>query len=474
MNRIFIYIMFSGMTLMAGCMLGSDYERPELNLPDEFRQQTSEHPVGVSEGSLAFQNFRDLLTDPDLIELIEIGLENNLDLAVARSRLIEARAQLAVSRSPLFPELKVESGTAREKESAITQSSNSTENTSYLDGLLSWEIDLWGKHHRGVESSEANMKATAFNRQAITVSLIAEIASTYTKLQDTDNRLEISERTVATRQESVRIARLRKKGGVISKLEVQQAEVELASAKTIIPLLINNQMVQENQLNILLGMPPGSISRTKYIRTMPPEVPIGLPATLLQQRPDIMQAEQNIISANAGIGIAEAAFYPSFVLTGAYGRESYQMSNVLKTSGETWTMAIDAAMPVFNAGRNKANLVITKEIYEQACSNYRHVVLRALKEVSDALSLYSLSKDVLETHSQLVDASTEYVRLANLQYFNGILSYLDLLDAQRQLFDAELSLSEARRDRFLSIVFLYKSLGAGWDASESPHQLTGR
>jgi NodT family efflux transporter outer membrane factor (OMF) lipoprotein len=199
---------------------------------------------------------------------------------------------------------------------------------------------------------------------------------------------------------------------------------------------------------------------------LPPEVPVGLPASLLQRRPDVRQAEQTLIAANAAIGIAKADFFPELTLTGAYGRESNELSDLLKSSGETWIIGLDAIMPLFNAGKNRARLAIAREQYEQASLNYRKIVLQSLQEVSDALESYSRSKEELEAHLDLVKSSQEYLRLATLRYYNGVLSYLDLLDAQRQLFNAELSLSESKRDRLVALVQLYKALGGGWKASE--------
>ena len=465
MVNIFRIILIVVIATLAGCMLGPDYERPDQELKDQYRQTESARRQDPNEVSFALQNWHDNYQDPQLQWLIETGLENNLDLAIASSRIIESRALLAVSRSALFPQLDVKAGTEREKDSGITNLDTGPENTSTLEGLVSWEIDLWGQQRRSVEAAEADWQAIELDRQALTISLIGEIAAAYFRLLDIDNRLAISQDTVDTREESVRIAKLRKEGGVISKLEVTQAEVELATAKVTIPILLNGRTITENQLSILLGMPPGDIERYLTInqQVLPSEVPAGLPGSLLQQRPDIQAAEQAIVAANAGIGVAEAEFYPKLVLTGAYGRESYQLSNLLNSSGEAWKIGLDAAMPIFNAGRNKARLEIAQQKYEQACLSYRKVVLRSLQEVSTSLETYWRAEEALESRLQLVKASEEYVRLARLQYYNGILSYLDLLDAQRQLFNAELSLSESKRDRLLSLVQLYKVLGGGWE-----------
>ena len=261
-TKIFRIIPIVVITTLAGCMLGPDYQRPDQELSDHYRKTESDRQQDPNEISFALQNWHDIYQDPQLQRLIETGLENNLDLAVAGSRIIESRALLAVSQSVLFPQLDMKAGTEREKESGITNSDiTGPENTSILGGLVSWEIDLWGQKRRSVEAAGADWRALELDRQALTISLIGEIAAAYFKLLDIDNRLTISERTVSTRKESVRIAKLRKEGGVISKLEVQQAEVELATAKVTIPILLNDRTTTENQLSILLGMPPGDIER---------------------------------------------------------------------------------------------------------------------------------------------------------------------------------------------------------------------
>jgi len=449
---------------LAGCVLGPDYQQPEIDMPEDYRQSNGPQDQAAESESLAALSWRQIYQDNHLQQLIETGLANNLDLAVARSRVRQARSQLAVSRSSLFPELGLEAVGERERSSGITSSNTGPDNTFSLAGLLSWEIDLWGANRRSVEAAEALWYASEESRQALAVSLIGEIANAYFELLDIDNRLEISDRTVTLREEAVRIAKLRKKGGVISELEVQQAEVELFSAKITLPSLRRSRFLKENQLSILLGRAPGDIERGLDLgaQPLPPAVPVGLPSTLLQRRPDIRQAEQTLIAANAEIGIAKAEFFPRLILTGDYGRESDELSDLLKSAGKTWIIGLDAAMPLFTAGRNRARLAITKEQYEQTILNYRKVVLRSLQEVSDALESYYRTKEGLEARIQLVASSREYVRLARLRYYNGVLSYLDLLDAQRQLFNAELSLSESKLQRLQAIILLYKALGGGW------------
>jgi multidrug efflux system outer membrane protein len=355
----------------------------------------------------------------------------------------------------------------REGESE-TSGSGDTENEFFLAGLVSWEIDLWGANRRSTEAAEAQWQAVLESREALEVSLIGEIATAYFDLLDIDNRLEISELTVETRSESLRIARLRKKGGVISELEVQQAELELAKAESTMPSLRRNRLVKENQLCLLLGRAPGQIERGLDLSDQPlsPEVPAGLPSSLLQRRPDIRQAEQELIAANARIGVAEAEYFPKVELTGSYGRESNELNELLDIDSRIWTLGVDVSMPLFTAGRISAQVAIAREQCEQARLNYRLIVLRALREVSDALESYYRSREELEVRQRLLEASREYVRLANLKYYNGILSYLEFLDAQRQLFDAELSMSEAKLKRLAAFVQVYKALGGGWQDVE--------
>ncbi len=459
-----ISLVIAGLT---GCVMGPDYKQPDLGMPDEYRQADAGQDQMAEQESLAARSWREIYKDEHLQRLIETGLANNLDLAVARSRVRVARSQLAVTRSPLFPQLGLESTGERERDSGITSTSTGPDNEFYLGGLLSWEIDLWGANRRATEAAEAQWLASKENREALAVSLIGEIATAYFDLLDIDNRIEISENTVLLREESLKISKLRRKGGVISELEVRQSAVEVAKAKAILPGLRRNRLLKENQLSVLLGQAPGDIDRSLEISTqpLPPAVPVGLPSSLLQRRPDIRLAEQDLIAANAGIGIAKTNFFPRLTLTGGLGLESDELNTLLKSAARTWILDLDVAMPIFTAGKNRAKLAIAKEQYEQAKLNYRKVVLRSLQEVSNALESYYLSKEALQARRHLVDSSREYVRLAKLRYYNGVLSYLDLLDAQRQLFDSELSLSQSKRDRLVIFVQLYKALGGGWEVN---------
>ena len=456
------------LSVMGGCQMGPDYSRPDLELPSEFRRSMPVPQAPETEIDLAVRSWQEVYQDPHLQHLIATGLTENLDLALAQSRLNQARLAMAVSRSPLFPQLDLGLESERERDSLLTNSSAGPETTSNLELGLSWEIDLWGKVRRTIEASEARWLATVEERQALRVSLIGQIASVYFELLDIDNRLAISESTVASREEGVHFERLRKDQGVVSELEVQQAEVELASAKARLPLLKRNRLLKENQLSILLGRAPGSIDRDRNLggQFVPDHIPAGLPSTLLQRRPDIRKAEQELIAANAAIGIAEAALYPSLSLTGMYGRESESLRHLLTSGGGAWTMGFDAVLPVFTAGRNRAELALAREQCEQARIHYRQVVLQALQEVSNALESFARTQEDLEAQENLVSATREYVRLGRLQYYNGVLSYLDLLDAQRSLFNAELALSESKRDRLLVLVQLYKALGGGWSQQD--------
>jgi NodT family efflux transporter outer membrane factor (OMF) lipoprotein len=477
MSKIVQSISVMLLICLIGCALGPDYKRPEQSLLDYYRHDDGMTPVSDAE-SLAARKWRDVYHDEQLQLLIETGLANNLDLAIAKSRVREARSLIGIARSPIFPQLDHSFSGEREQdpgvtttlespdqESVITKTvRGSPENTFNFQGLLSWELDLWGEIRRSVEAAKAEWLASEANREAREVSLIGEIATAYFELLDISDRLKISERTVSLRKEALRIAQLRRKAGVISDLEVRQAEVELHSTRVVIPSLRAQRRVKENQLRVLLGQVPGDIRQGLSLsaQPLPPTLPVGLPSSLLQRRPDIRLAEFKLVASNALIGVAIAQFFPKIRLTGAFGRESDELGMMMTSYGKTWVIAYEALTPVFRGGRNVAQYKVARERFEQEKLSYREVVLRALQEVSDALEGYLRTEEALETRQSLVNSSREYSRLAWLRYYNGVLDYLDVLDSQRQLFDAELSLSEAKRNRLVEFVRIYKALGGGW------------
>ncbi len=451
--------------LLAACMLGPDFVSPSAttDVGEEFRVPDN-HAQTSKTVSLAEREWREIYRDEQLQLLIEQGLLNNLDLQTARIRLAQSKAARIRARAPLFPKVDLEAIWERERESHLSKPGSSIGEEYILEGVLSWEIDLWGVNRRTLEAADAELSAVRYGLYGQQISIIAAIANTYFDLQNAIDRQEITEATIKSRERALQLLTLRRDGGIISGLDVRQAEVALAQAKVKLPVIVSRKVQLENALQILLGEKPTPVDILEPLdtETLLKEIPVGLPSDLLKRRPDIQVAEAKLHAATASIGIAKGALFPSFTLTAGYGRLSPTLDDLLKSQGKTWIIEGGVLQPLFNAGANLANLEIAKLEKEQVLLSYEKTILTALAEVSDALQEYYSTDEVLLATEQLVFSSQEYLRLALLQYGNGVLSYLDVLDAQRQLFDAELSLSDAKSKKLNAVVQLYKALGGGW------------
>ena len=462
---------------LAGCALGPDYQQPEassLQLHDQFygQQQVThvdEHGQPVT-ASIAAERWQSIYNDEQLKQVIDEALANNLDLQSARSNVRAAQAASTIASAGFWPSLGLNHESERERltDNASGGNTSSFEDSHNLYGLLSWELDLWGVNRRNAEAGRARAQLAEYSLYDLQVSLIANIANTYFDLLDLDNQLAVTRATVDTRREAVRILKLRKANGIISGLDVRQAEVALAEALRTLPQLERNQYAKEIQLNFLMGRAPGTLTRSSELdhRELPETIPVGLPSELLLRRPDLRAAEQAMVAANADAGAAKGQLFPSITLTGEFGFDSSELSNLLSGGSQYWISTAGLTQPIFSAGANIANYDAAKEAYNQSLLAYKSSVLEALGEVSEGLNVYRLSQDQEKATEQLLAAATDYLRLALLQYQNGVLGYIDVLDAQRQQFDAELSLSQARRDRLKAAAFIYKALGGGWEINQ--------
>lgn len=444
---------------LSGCAVGPEYQRPQLPLPEHFDATPG---TELHLGTLPWRQF---FLDPQLQQLIDKALQDNLSLEQARSRLVAAREQTTVTDAALYPEFSLGLNAERESESGLTNSDPEISDTFNLDGMMSWEIDLWGANRRRSEASYAQRLSSEQQLNLSTLSLISDVASRYYEWLDIEQRYRISEETARLRLEEVKLAKLRKQNGMISGLEVRQAEVEYQSARTTLPELDFDRHQKQNQLKRLLG---SYELQTQYqlpqglsALGVPQALEIGVPSDLLSQRPDVAIAEQQLIAANATLGVAEAALLPSFTISGKYGFESNTLSDVLDSEGVTWSLVGGLTQPLFNAGKLNAQKRIAAETLKQAQLAYRDTVLTAYTEVSDALASVRRAQTAMEAQQELVNASQEYVRLARLRYKNGVATSLDLMDAQRQLFSAQLALSQLQRDQLLAHISLYRALGGG-------------
>jgi multidrug efflux system outer membrane protein len=456
--------------LLAGCTLGPDYRRPALLAPAQHRD--AEPPVPGREAvSLADMQWFALFQDERLQALIKTALENNYDVRVAAARVLEAAAQLGVTRSFLLPTIDGNAAVGRERISQenfipLAPGISPSGNVFALSLALNWEVDVWGRIRRQTEAARADLLAAEWARRAVLVTVISQVAGAYFTLRELDSELEIAQRTLASRQKSLRLTQLRLDSGVSTRLDVRQAENLLYTAAATIPL-VERQMVQtENAISLLLAQPPGDILRGRALteQPVPPEIPAGLPSALLERRPDIRASEEGLISANAQIGAAKALYFPRISITGLLGIESADLDNFVQASARTSSIAAQALQPIFNYGRIRSLNEATQASYLRLLAQYEQTIQTAFREVSDALIGYYKTREQRVQQELLVAALQDRTSLANKRFFGGLDNYLQVLDAERDLFDAELQLARLQRDELLNIVGLYRALGGGWES----------
>lgn len=475
-SRQFVLALFACLTLPS-CLLGPDYERPEVLAPSNFRFETKEKE---DSSSLADVQWWGLFKDKELQELIRRGLLENKDLRLAVARVKEARAQVGVTRSNQFPTLVGNAGAfGNQASGAVAQQfggppglgDTSTQFRAVID--LAFEVDIWGKLRRSTEAAQADLLAQEWTRQTVMLTLVSDIAQAYFQLRDLDLELEIAKRTLESREESVKLIKLRKLMGMASALDLRRAEREVARAAAVIPGIERQIGQVENQLSILVGRNPGFVMRGQLLteQAIPPEVPAGLPSALLERRPDIQQAEHALIAANARIGVARAAFFPQIRLTGFYGAQSVAFSDLFTAPARVWRFGPEITLPMFNAGRLRSDLEVTDAQQEQALITYEQTIQQAFREVEDALIAYHKAREVRSEQEVHVKVSRDALQLARFEYLNGVATYLDVLESQRELFQAEIALTLSQRDQLVAMVQLYKALGGGWapeQDSENP------
>ncbi len=454
-----------GTLSLSSCALGPDYERPELNLPAQYNTNNGSNiNIESSSVEVAALSWRDFYRDPVLIKLVEHALTNNFDLKIAESRLLSARSKVIVADSALWPEIALDTSYSRALDSGATNVNPSPNTDVDLKGTVSWEIDLWGENRRASEAAQASYLSEIEKLRLTKVSLISDIASRYYEWLDIEQRFSVSNNTVELRQKELEIAKLRHTNGVISGLDVRQAEVELQSTMVTLPKLDYERKFKINQLYILLGEYDYALPTPQGLPEnvgLPFALNAGVPSELLTLRPDVNISEQQMIAANAEVGIAKTAFFPKFTITGFYGRENDHLQDIFDSNGVTWSLFSGITTPIFNRGKIAAEYDIATESAKQSMLNYRNVVLNAYFDVNDALNNLQRAEQAIKAQKELLSSSTGYARLARLRYQNGVATSLDLMDAQRQLFSAQLAYSQILRDKQLAKIALYRSLGGG-------------
>ena len=450
-------------SLLAGCMVGPDYHRPAVQPPTAYRDSSENPQVQAQAASYADLPWWQVFQDPQLQELIRTALKQNYDLQLATERINAARAQVTVTRSSLFPQVAGNGNFSGGKENTF----QTNYNFLTLTADAAFQLDLFGKLRRATEAARAQLLGTEDARQTVILTLVSDVASDYFALLELDLQLQITHETVNTQEDSVRLTKFRVEHGVATKLDVLQAQQVLDSANTTIPDLERQIAQEENAISILLGNYPQGIPRGRPLveQSLPPEVPPGLPATLIERRPDIREAEQNLVAANAEIGVAKAQFFPQISLTGsgggAFGRSS-AFSSLMSSQLGIWSYAAQVSQPIFTGGALTGNLQLAKSEYQQALIAYRQTIQRAFGDVSDALIGYQKFHQVRVRQEDTVADLQESVRLSDMRYNGGTTTYLEVLDGQRSLFSAELLLAQARGTEYQSLVQLYRALGGGW------------
>lgn len=453
---------------LCGCAIGPEYERPEIVTPTEWRV-----PVEKPE-ELANVRWWEAFEDPALTKLIETALTQNKDLKIATARVEEFYSRYGVSRSELFPQIEASGGYSRRRSSeslGIPNLGGALRNTNTVSLDLGWEIDLWGKIRRSNESTLAALLSEEASRRGVILSLVSTVATSYIELRSLDRQLEIALETLKSRQEAFKLAQRRFEVGATSELDLKQAESELLTAEVAIPIYEAQIARQENALSSLLGQNPGAIVRGKSIEALRLKggIPVGIPSDILMQRPDIIQAEQNLVAANADVGVAYGEFFPSISLTGSYGRQSADFSDLFHGPSKTWGYGPSINLPIFTAGKILNSVEAAQARKTQALVGYQKAIQEAFREVDDALIGYKKSHEERDVRARQVDAFKRYLELANVNYDAGQVGYLEVLDAERRLFTSQLEFAQSEGQYVSSMVTLYRALGGGWleEASKS-------
>jgi len=450
---------------LTGCTVGPDYRRPTVPIPDNYRGV-----IGApTTESLADLPWWELFKDPVLQELTKAALANNYDLRTAAARVEDARAQIGVVRSFLYPQVNFNGGGSAEQVSRASdppQSFGANRNfQNWLFGFgLAWEFDVFGRIRRQAEAASATYVATEMDRRGVYITLVADVAQAYFNLREFDLELDIARRTLKSNDETVDFYRRRLTGGVSNQLELDQAVANRSRTASTIPELERQIVTQENLINYLLGRNPGPIPRGTALTDQyyPPSVPAGLPSALLERRPDVQSAEQLLVAANANIGAAKALFFPTFSLSAALASNSHDFSNVADKRAAIWSVSGGFLQPIFQGWRLFWNYEGTKARFDEALAQYEKAAQNGFREVADALIAIEKFRDVRAELEITVQALTDAARLSRLRYDTGLANYLEVLIADQQLFDQELLLARARGAQINAVVQLYRALGGGW------------
>ena len=456
MQRLITIGLLTSLLALAGCTVGPNYRRPIVNVPDTYRHQTPTAQTAPAV-SLGDEKWWQVFQDQELQKLVRRALENNYDVRTAATRILQAQAELRITRSNQFPTINGQTGYTGEQIPIFGY------NLVELLGAFSWNVDFWGQYRRATEAARASLLASEWNQKEVVSTLVMNVAEGYFQLRELDLELEIAKRTLASRKESLQLTETLANGGATSLLDVRQAEQLVETAAETIPDVERQIGQQEDFLSTLLGENPHDIARGQKLteQPLPVEIPAGLPSRVLEQRPDIRQAEQQLIAANAEIGVARAQLFPSLPLTGAAGTATSNLSSLF-TVGGSWSYSAPITQPIFTAGRLRSNVKLAEAQQQQLLLQYEQTIQQAFRQVSDALIAFRKYREFREHQELLTAAAQDAARLSGIRYKGGTTSYLEVLTNDTNYFSAELNLARAQLNERISLVQVYNSLGGGW------------
>jgi len=463
MNKLILPLAFS--LLLTGCAIGPNYHRPAVDVPGHFRGVVDSW--SIEKASLADQDWQQIFQDRQLQDLINTALTQNYDLHIAADHIIEAQQQLGITTSYELPTISATASPMAERVEKFRTTAPYTWSGLELTGNMSWDIDFWGTYRRMIEQAKATMLANQWAREEVVSTLVADVAGAYFQLRELDLELEISKETLKSRKESLDLVTHLSDHGSASMLDVRQAEQLVYTAAENIPDLQRRIQQQEDLISILIGNNPGAIQRGLALTQEPhsPQVPVGIPSLLLERRPDIREAEEQLVAANAQIGVAQGAYFPDISLTGTGGYESAALSKLFEGPSGLWDIIGTLSQPIFNGGRLRAGVKLARAQQDEALNIYRKTIQEAFREVADALIAYHKTREFTTQQSLLTQAASDAAHLSTLRYNGGTASYLEVLDSQNSYYSAQLGLAQAQLNELQSLVDLYKALGGGWSSS---------
>jgi len=452
------------MLLLSGCTVGPNYKRPSVDVPGTYRGAVPQEAQQPAAESLGDQKWWEVFQDKRLQDLVHTALQQNYDVRIAATRILQAQAELGITRADQLPTISAGAQAVNERNPRSKLYPQYETSSNQLDLSLAWELDFWGKYRRATESARANLLATEWARKEVINTLVSDVAAAYFQLRELDLELEISRRTLVSRQDSLQITKMLANGGATSMLDVRQAEQLVFTAAETIPDLERQIEQQENFISTLLGNNPGPIARGTKLTEQPhpPQIPAGLPSSLLERRPDIREAEAQLVAANAQIGVAKADYFPQINLTATGGYQSSALTSLFTGPAGLWSFGGSLAQPIFAGGRIRSNVRLTEARQQEAALVYQQTIQQAFRGVSDALVGYSKDREFREQQEQLTFSAQDAARLSETRYRGGATSYLEVLTNETNYFDAELGLAQAQLNELVALVRIYRNLGGGW------------